>query len=156
MDMHRRISLRPATAADLDRINSLIQSSAAYSGAYRGIIEGYVVTAGQIERDHMVVAEREGQLLGLYSLVTDGTPELDLMFVADEAQGLGIGALLFEDMRRTASSLGLAHVMIVSHPPSVGFYERMGAVRRGIKPPSGKVAWERPVLELSLRKAETA
>ena len=89
MDMHRRISLRPATAADLDRINSLIQSSAAYSGAYRGIIEGYVVTAGQIERDHMVVAEREGQLLGLYSLVTDGTPELDLMFVDDEAQGLG-------------------------------------------------------------------
>ncbi|QFU15255.1 GNAT family N-acetyltransferase [Microvirga thermotolerans] len=127
-----------------------MQESGAYGGAYRRILDGYEVTEEQVLRDHMVVAEREGRILGFYSLVTSGTPELDLMFVADAAQGMRLGATLFDHMRRSAAEHGLSSVTIVSHPPSAGFYERMGAVRTGTKPPSGKVTWERPVLTLAV------
>jgi N-acetylglutamate synthase-like GNAT family acetyltransferase len=144
------LRLRRASVADLPAINRLMQASRAYDGEYRRILEGYRIAQDQIDRDHAVVAERDEQILGFYSLVTSGTPELDLMFVADAAQGMNLGAMLFDDMRRAAARYGIESVTIVSHPPSVGFYERMGAVRVGTKAPSGKVTWERPVLTLAI------
>ena len=54
-------------------------------------------------------------------------------------------------MRETARAHDIASVLIVSHPPSAGFYERMGAVREGVKPQSGRVTWERPILRLAVR-----
>ena len=53
-------------------------------------------------------------------------------------------------MREAARSQGISSVLIVSHPPSAGFYERMGAVREGTKPPSGRVTWARPILRLAM------
>lgn len=129
-------------------MNRLMQASRAYEGEYRRILDGYAVTPEQIARDHVVLAEGDGHVLGFYSLITDGEPELDLMFVADAAQGMGLGARLFRHMRAQAARLGIGSVRIVSHPPAAGFYERMGAVQVGIKPPSGRVTWERPILAL--------
>jgi hypothetical protein len=54
-------------------------------------------------------------------------------------------------MQAEAARLGIASVRIVSHPPAVGFYERMGASRVGVRPPSGRITWCRPVLELVTR-----
>ena len=132
-------------------MNRLMQASRAYQGEYRRMLDGYVITADQIVRDHVVLADRDGEVLGFYSLIARGEPELDLMFVADAAQGMGLGAGLFRHMRAEAQRLGLASVWIVSHPPSAGFYERMGAVRVGTRPACGRVTWERPVLVLPVR-----
>jgi GNAT superfamily N-acetyltransferase len=144
------VSLRRATAQDLAALNALMRASGAYHGEYAPILDGYAVTADQLARDHVVLAEHDGEPLGFYSLVTDGEPELDLMFVADAAQGLGLGAELFQHMAQVAKALGIDAVKIISNPPAAGFYERMGALRIGTRRPKGRVTWSQPILYLRL------
>ena len=96
----------------------------------------------------MFLAERDGALAGFYSLILQDEPELDLMFVADTAQATGIGTLLIGHLRDEARRLGISTIQIVSHPPSVGFYQRMGATIVGLQAPADKAAWERPILSL--------
>lgn len=146
-----RSILRRALKSDLPVMNRLMQASRAYEGEYRRMLEGYVITAGQIDRDHVILAELDGEVLGFYSLITAGEPELDLMFVADTAQGTGLGTRLFRHMQAEATRFGINSVRIVSHPPSVGFYERMGAGLTGMRPASGRITWERPILKVSVQ-----
>lgn len=144
---------RRATPSDAPTLTALMHASAAYRGDYSRILEGYRVTAAQIARDIVTIAETEGTLVGFYSLVIGDDPELDLMFVADAAQGVGVGRRLFDHLRESAAERGIAAIKIVSHPPSVGFYLSMGATAVGVKPSTGdKVTWDRPVLRLSIRK----
>ena len=141
-----------AGASDADALTALTHASSAYDGPYRAILDGYAITPAQVERDAIHVAVDDGgALLGYYSLVHGGAAqaaELDLLFVADAAQGRGVGALLFAHMRQLARALGVRRVRIVSHPPAAPFYLRMGAVRIGEQPPHGRVGWARPLLEL--------
>jgi GNAT superfamily N-acetyltransferase len=128
-----------------------MHTSAAYQGLYARILEGYEITEEQIESDQLFVATNSGVVLGFYSLANlTSEPELDLMFVADAAQGSGVGAKLFEHMRHTARALGLSLIKIVAHPSAERFYTRMGAELIGSKAPSGKVSWERPILVLKI------
>jgi GNAT superfamily N-acetyltransferase len=127
----------------------MMHASSAYAGDYARILDGYVVTAEQIARDHVFVAEDEA-ILGFYSLTLAPEPELDLLFVADPAQGRGIGRLLMDHVRATAASLDVPVLKIVSHPPALSFYEASGAKRTGTKPPAGRVGWDRPILELAI------
>ena len=143
------LSIRRAVASDAPALSSLMHAASAYRGEYAAILDGYAIGAEQIQRDQVFLATDGDTTLGFYSLANvDSEPELDLMFVADKAQGTGIGAILFEHMRNTAQSLGIARVKIVSHPPAERFYTRMGAERIGLKPPSGRVTWSRPILVL--------
>lgn len=89
------ITVRCADDRDLPTLNRVMHASSAYGGDYRRILDGYDVTVDQVARDQVWVAESNGDILGFYSLVIQGTPERDLMFVADAAQGLGLGAASF-------------------------------------------------------------
>ena len=87
-----------------------------------------------------------GRLLGFSSLFLE-PPELDLAFVADDAQGMGIGRLLVDHMIGQAREAGLAGVRVVSNPSAEGFYLRMGAERVGtVGPVAPKATWEWPDL----------
>jgi N-acetylglutamate synthase-like GNAT family acetyltransferase len=143
------VVVRRATSADREALNQIMQASRAYNGVYHAIIDGYPITEEMITRDEMYLAEQSGRVIGFYSLMVDG-PELDLMFVANEAQGTGAGHMLFEHMHARARSLDIARVKIVSHPPSEGFYLHMGAKRTGTRQPRGRVTWEQPILELAV------
>ena len=127
-----------------------MRASRAYEGEYHRILDGYAITEDLLAQERVFAAGSGDELLGFYSLIVGDAPELDLMFVSDAAQGTGAGRALFEHMRETARGEGIRSVLIVSHPPSVGFYERMGAVRTGEKPPSGRITWTRPVLRLDI------
>lgn len=142
--------IRRAEPADLPALNLLVQAASAYQGDYRSILDGYRVTEYQVTGGQMFLAEGADGLLGFYSLVLGPEPELDLMFVADAAQGTGLGRLLFDHLKATADALGIDRIKIVSHPPSEGFYRKMGAVRVGVKAPTAKATWARPILELSV------
>lgn len=144
------IAIRAAQMSDLPSVNALMHGSSAYQGTYYAIIENYFVTGPYLAANKVYLAERDGELLGFYGLVLGAEPDLDLMFVSDAAQGSGVGRLLFEHMKSIARRNGVASVRIGSHPPAVGFYESMGAIRVGVSPPSGKISWERPVLKLEL------
>ena len=142
-------TIRRATVADAADLTELMHAASAYRGEYASILRGYEITSEQIGRDLIFLAETSGHLLGFYSLIHGDEPELDLMFVADDAHGTGVGRQLIEHMRGEARARGILTVTIISHPPSVGFYQRLGAELTGMKPPSGsRVTWERPVLTL--------
>nr|WP_085983608.1 GNAT family N-acetyltransferase [Saccharothrix espanaensis] len=118
----------------------------AYSGEYASILHDFRVTAEHVRAHPTFLAGAAGEVLGFYSLITDPA-ELDMLFVADRAQGAGLGARLVGHLLEQARARGLTTVKVVSHPPAEGFYRRMGARRVGVvpaRPP--KVTWERPEL----------
>lgn len=143
------IDIRRAAPLDAPALCALMHACSAYRGAYAAILHGYAVTPKQVERDLIYAACADGRILGFYSLAgLPDEPELDLMFVDDVAQGMGVGKLLFDHMRATARALGVGEVKIVSHPPAEAFYLKMGARRVGTILPAGRVSWPRPLLRL--------
>ncbi|MER0246018.1 GNAT family N-acetyltransferase [Streptomyces sp. HSW2009] len=145
------IRIERATASDARRLTRLVRRSGAYRGEYAAMVEGYRVGADYIAAHRVFVAvDGTDRLLGFYALVLD-PPELDLMFVADGAQGLGIGRRLADHMKAEARSYGLTSVSVVAHPPAEGFYRSVGARRTGTRranPPA--VRWDRPELSFDL------
>ncbi|MBZ8135043.1 GNAT family N-acetyltransferase [Afifella sp. IM 167] len=154
--MPEKFRFRTARAEDLVALNRLTQSSAAYDGAYRAILQGYEITARQLDAGLFVLAEQDGEILGYYGLKSRPEPELDLFFVADGAQGSGLGRRLFAHMCDKATAEGFRSIRIVSHPPALRFYEKMGARRVGTEAPRGRIAWERPILTLHLSGRQAA
>lgn len=144
------IKIRAAAPDDAEAFTNLMHGSATYSGEYVSILDGSAVAPSQIGRNVFYIAERDGALCGFYSLTLDGESELDLMFVADGVQGSGLGSMLFRHMMAEARRRDIVLIKIVSHPPSVGFYEAMGAVVVGTKPPTIKATWSRPILSLAI------
>ncbi|WP_046500520.1 GNAT family N-acetyltransferase [Streptomyces odonnellii] len=168
------VRIRRATARDAKRLTALVRRSRAYEGPYAPMIAGYRVGPDYIEAHEVFVAVDSGErILGFYALVlpaagvgrtavpASGTAsvmpsvppsaqaELDLMFVADDAQGLGLGRRLIEHLKGRAGEAGLDRVRIVSHPPAEGFYRSVGARRTGTEaanPPA--MMWDRPELVL--------
>ncbi|WP_405623243.1 GNAT family N-acetyltransferase [Streptomyces sp. NBC_00076] len=145
------ITVRRAVARDAKRLTRLVRGSRAYEGQYAAMVAGYRVGPDYIETHRVFVAvaadEHESRVLGFYSLVL-APPELDLLFVADGAQGRGIGRQLVAHMKSEARAAGLDSVRVVSHPPAEGFYRSVGAVHTGTvsaNPPA--VVWDRPELE---------
>ncbi|MFJ4716831.1 GNAT family N-acetyltransferase [Streptomyces sp. NPDC088785] len=154
------VTVRRATARDAKRLTRLVRGSSAYEGQYADMVAGYRVSAAYIDTHRVFAAVDDsgtaqdpgarGPVLGFYALLIDPA-ELDLMFVADAAQGRGIGRLLVAHMRDEARAAGLDRVRVVSHPPAEGFYRSMGARRTGTAaaaPPA--VGWDRPELEFAL------
>ncbi len=142
--------VRRATARDARRLTRLVRTSRAYEGPYAPMVAGYRVGPDYIEAHRVFVAagRDDDRVLGFYALILQ-PPELDLMFVADEAQGLGVGRLLVGHLREEAGRAGLTGVRIVSHPPAEGFYRAVGAEPAGTvraNPPA--VMWDRPELLL--------
>ncbi|MET7682332.1 GNAT family N-acetyltransferase [Streptomyces sp. NPDC005423] len=151
------VTIRRAVARDAKRLTRLVRRSGAYEGKYAAAVAGYQVGPDYIETHRTFVAVSadgqegpQGPLLGFYSLVL-APPELDLLFVADHAQGRGIGRLLVAHMRSEARAAGLDRVKVVSHVPAEDFYHRVGAVRTGTafaNPPA--VPWDRPEFEFRI------
>ncbi len=144
------MTVRRAAAGDAGRLTRVVRTSRAYEGPYASMVEGYRVGPDYIEAHRVFVAadDTTDRVLGFYALVLD-PPELDLMFVADEAQGRGIGRLLAAHLREEACAAGLAGVRIVSHPPAEGFYRSIGAEPVGtVRADPPAVRWDRPELLL--------
>ncbi len=144
------VRIRRATARDARRLTRLVRSSRAYEGPYAPMVAGYRVGPDYIETHAVFAAVQEAtqRVLGFYALVLD-PPELDLLFVADDAQGTGTGRLLIGHLRQEAAARGLPGVRVVSHPPAEGFYLRVGARRTGtVRATPPAVMWDRPELLL--------
>lgn len=131
-----------------------MRGSGAYAGKYEAAVAGYRVGSAYIEAHRTFVAvdadDPVGRILGFYALVL-APPELDLLFVADDVQGLGIGRLLVAHMRSEARAAGIDRIKVVSHRPAEDFYHRVGAVRTGTalaNPPA--VPWDRPEFEFRI------
>lgn len=143
-----------AEAKDAARLTKIVRASGAYRDRYAAMVAGYTVPPDYVEA-HLVFLARDegGRTLGFYALIREPA-ELDLMFVADAAQGRGIGRLLVDHMLDQAGQAGLAEVRVVSHPPAEEFYLRCGARRIGTVPAQPRlVAWDRPELAFTVGEA---
>ncbi|MZD08363.1 GNAT family N-acetyltransferase [Streptomyces sp. SID5785] len=146
------VVVRRAVARDARRLTRIVRGSRAYEGKYAAMVADHRVRPGYIEAHRVFVAvdRADGRVLGFYALLVDAA-ELDLMFVADDAQGLGIGRLLVRHLCGEARAAGLDRVRVVSHPPAEGFYRSTGARRTGTAPANPPaVPWERPELEFAV------
>ncbi|MEO3977943.1 GNAT family N-acetyltransferase [Streptomyces sp. CAU 1734] len=147
--------IRRATASDARRLTALVRRSRAYEGRYAPMVAGYRVGPDYIETHPVFTAvDADDTVLGFYALLLS-PPELDLMFVSDAAQGLGIGRRLIRHLTGEARAAGIPAVRIVSHPPAEGFYLGMGARRTGTvraNPPA--VPWDRPELLLPITQPD--
>ncbi|WP_406478142.1 GNAT family N-acetyltransferase [Streptomyces platensis] len=158
------VVIRRAEGRDAGRLTRLVRSSRAYEGRYSSMVEGYRVGPDYIAAHRVFVAVEEAagvagpgeqeRVWGFYSLMVEPA-ELDLMFVADQAQGYGIGRRLVAHMRDEARRAGLDRVRVVSHPPAEGFYRSVGARPVGTvlaNPPA--VMWDRPELAFLVEPGE--
>ena len=141
--------IREARDADCDALTALMLRSRAYQGRYHAIIAAYPVTSEMVAAGGVWLVEESGSLAGFYRLDI-ASAELDLMFVDDAFQGGGIGRMLIEHARSLSASNGLHHIRIVSHPPAVDFYRRMGAVDVGTSKATSAGGWDRPILQLAV------
>jgi GNAT superfamily N-acetyltransferase len=141
------VRIRRATAGDARRLTRMVRGSRAYRGHWAAMVAGYTVGPAYIETHHVHTAVGpDDRPLGFYALL-ESPPELDLLFVADAAQGLGLGRRLITHMREEARRAGLGAVRVVSHPPAEGFYRSVGALRTGTVPAAPPaVRWDRPEL----------
>lgn len=143
--MNPSVTIRRATARDAKRLTRLVRASGAYGGHYAPMIAGYRVGPDYIETHQVYLAlGQDLRLLGFYALVLE-PPELDLMFVADDLQGQGIGRLLVAHLTDRARTAGLEGIRVVAHPPAEGFYRSVGARYTGTDPAHPPaVMWDRP------------
>lgn len=146
-----QIEIIRATAEQAPILTGLMHASSAYQGDYASILDGYEVTAHYIEANPTFVAKSGNDVLGFYALI-ESPPELDLLFVADIAQGLGIGTRLITHLLTEARARGIEAIRVVAHPPASPFYVHRGAHRTGTIPPRPpKITWERPELRFDVR-----
>lgn len=141
------ITIKRAVEQDAEHLTHLMRESKAYQGIYASIVADYPVTGEYVARHRVFKAVGpEEQLLGFYSLMLE-PPELDLAFVSNDVQRMGIGRRLIAHMLDQARQAGAAAVRVVSHPKAEWFYRTLGAERVGSVPPAPpRTTWERPEL----------
>ncbi|WP_116948485.1 GNAT family N-acetyltransferase [Jiangella endophytica] len=151
-----QVEIDPATVAETEALTTMVRTSAAYTGEYRVMVANQTIDAAYIGRHLTRVAHGpDGELLGFVTLQVPGRGgpgegEVDFMFVAEDAQGRGIGRLLIDHLRAEAATLGLRRLHVVSHPPSAGFYRSCGFRDVGVIAPHGRIGWSRPHLIMEL------
>lgn len=123
------IVLRAARAGEADILTALCMRSKARWGYDSDFMRlsrsSLTVDEADIVAGRVLVAEREGQPIGMAEVAADG--ELDKMFVDPSVLGQGVGQTLFKAAVSLARRLGAERMAILADPNAAAFYERMGA-----------------------------
>ncbi len=151
--------LRSADPAEAEAITALMRRSKAHWGYDQEFRDrardGLTVRPDMIRDDRVVVAERDGVLLGFYQLC--GEPpagRLEDLFVDPAAIGTGLGRVLFEHAFAAAGRRGFRTLEWESDPNAETFYLHLGAERVGEREmSSGRVL---PVMRISVQLPERA
>lgn len=133
------VAIRQARPEEADVLTDIAYKSKAYWGYDINSLDQWAgpltVSAEYIEKNPTFAAcGEDGEILGFCSILYDeGQFELDHMWVAPSAIGMGIGGKLFLYACEEAEILGASSLWILSDPMAEGFYKHMGAVRIGQK-----------------------
>ena len=148
--------LRPARPGEAEALSRLCLKSKAYWGydaAFMAAVSPYLkVTDAAIAAGHVTVAEAgDGALLGVCQIDPDGKGgTLDLLFIAPEAIGSGLGRTLFDRAADQLRALGHTVMTILSDPYAEPAYLHMGAKRVAMRPSDVFKGRELPWLEVPL------
>lgn len=153
MGAHR---IRPARPGEEEALSRLCLKSKAYWGydaAFIAAVSPYLkVTDTAIAAGHVTVAEAgDGTLLGVCQIDPDGGGgTLELLFIAPDAIGSGIGRALFDHAAGQLRALGHTAMTILADPYSEQAYLHMGARRVEMRPSDVFEGRELPWLEVAL------
>jgi predicted N-acetyltransferase YhbS len=131
------VTLRPAAPAEADLLTALIRRSKAYWGYDAEFMQRaapeLALTASELRRmDALVAQDPDGAVVGVAAVDHEAVPPLlELLFVAPEAIGAGIGTTLLQAALRSAAARGLRELTIVSDPNAEPFYRAHGAIPAG-------------------------
>jgi N-acetylglutamate synthase-like GNAT family acetyltransferase len=111
MNDSRVMSIRRATAQDVDALSALALSAKAHWGythaqlsAWRGVLEQSVE---KVKARPVFVCELDGRMAGFYALLPgEAVWELDDLWVAPSCMHRGVGRALIAHARRTAAAAG--------------------------------------------------
>jgi GNAT superfamily N-acetyltransferase len=137
------MAIRPARPAEAEALSELAVRSKGHWGYDDQFLEAcraeLRVTQARCDGTHVLVAERDGKLVGFSEL--SGEPPagaLDKLYVDPAAIGIGVGGQLLQEAREQACRLGFAWLTVDADPNAEGFYVRFGARRIG-SVPSGSI-----------------
>ncbi len=137
------LELRPPQPHEAEALTLLcLRSKAAwgYDEAFmRACREELTVTAALIASEQMMVADSDGEVIGVAQLSLAGeAAELAKLFVDAPHLRSGAGRRLFGWSVEAARLAGARNLFVDSDPHAAGFYRRMGMVDDG-EVPSGSV-----------------
>ncbi len=147
------LRLRDATAADVPRIEALVQAAYGHyveriGGPPRPLTDDYA----QVVREGATVAERDGTIAGLVVLRTDDEGFwIDNVAVDPAHQGTGVGRTLLEHAEAEARRAGFDAIHLVTHETMTenqALYGRIGYVefdRHRVGPGSTIVLMRKPL-----------
>jgi GNAT superfamily N-acetyltransferase len=151
------LTLRAAQPDEVTALSELALRSKAHWGYDAAFLDAcrdeLTLHAGHLTTGVVVVPEVDGAIAGfsrLTALGDDGTAEADMLFVAPEHIGAGVGHALFTRVREDAVAHGCTTLRIEADPNALGFYEREGAVRTGEVPSASIAGRALPLLHLDL------
>lgn len=131
------VTIRPAAPPEAELLTALILRSKAYwgydAGFMRRAASELVLTAGELRRmDTLVAQDAREAIVGVAAVDHEAVPPLlELLFVAPEAIGAGIGSRLLQASLARAAARGLRELTVISDPNAEPFYLARGAVRVG-------------------------
>jgi GNAT superfamily N-acetyltransferase len=125
-----RASIRRALVSEQKELEVLqLRASLTNAGDRAALLahaDAIEVPLEQIRAGTVNVWEQDGVILGFAAWVpaTDGTAELDALFVDPDARGCGIGRSLVEHCVGDARAHGAAALSVVGNPHAFDFYSR--------------------------------
>ena len=141
--MASEMTVRPATAADVDAIVALVQSSYRGDASRAGwtteadLLDGQRTDADEVGPliQHTLVGELAREIVASCVLRPEGDHAHFGMFAVQPGrQGTGIGSVLMSAAESRARELGLHRVemtVLTLRPELIAFYERRGYVATG-------------------------
>ena len=127
------ITLRVALPEDADTLTALTRRSKGshgYDAAMMAVFwDDMGISPETIARDTVVVAEQDGRALGFAHLMPIDSPDtiyLENLFIEPDAQGRGLGKILFDWALAEAGRHGYRWLEWDSDPNASAFYLKMG------------------------------
>ena len=133
------VTLAPARPEHVDALNLLILRSKAHWG-YDAEMMNIMARVLRLDMDALtagraMVGWRDGEALGVAQIsepdaaADPETMELDLLFIAPEAIGTGLGRRLYDWALTQARAAGCRRLEMLSDPNAEPFYRALGAVK---------------------------
>ena len=153
------LRLRAARRNEARLLSELALRSKGYWGYDQAFLDAcraeLTLAPEEVQRQRVTVAERDGQIVGVYALAGD-PPEGTLadLFVEPDHIGTGVGRALWHHAIGAARTLGFERLTLEADPGAEPFYLAMGAHRIGSVPSGSIPGRVLPVLEVPIGQSE--
>jgi GNAT superfamily N-acetyltransferase len=131
------MKIRPARPDERDALEALQRRASLHVPDYRQALldhpDAIDLPLVQIKEGRVLVAERDGRLLGFSAALPrpDGDYELDGLFVEPDLWRSGVGAMLVNAACGQARESGARALHVIANPTALGFYERCSFAQTG-------------------------